>query len=304
MHRPFDTYDALAAAQIALYVVFLAGAVVLCLKHGFRKSAGWRYLLVLGLVRIIGSALRLATLSSPTDQGLYVGWMVLNGLGLGPLILMLLGLLSRTFESMSRNGHNIVKPLFHRAIQILMLVAMILLIVGGFNSTFTMTANGTPEVSYAEISRVGTGLMIAVYVLLCLETLLAFINQGYVTQGEHRIIFAVIVCLPFVLVRLVYSAILIFTHIHSTAWLMLAMEVAMEAIVVLICEILGFCLAKAPEQFKPADTEAQAMPGYGNTPSQYGYSMPQYPSQSSPRKTRRERKRERRDRRSQRFNEW
>ncbi len=293
MHRSFDTYDGLAVAQIILYVVFLAGAVFLCLKHGFLKSAGWRYLLVLGLVRIIGSALRLATISAPTDQNLYVGWLVLNGLGLGPLILMLLGLLSRTFESMRRNGHDVVKPLFHRAIQTLMLVAMILLIVGGFSSTFTVGAGGAPQVSYAETSKVGSGLMIGVFVLLCLETLLALLNQGYVTQGEHRIVFAVVACLPFVLVRLVYSELLVFAHVRSTAWLMLAMEVVMEAIVVVICEALGFSLAKAPEESKSADVEAQSMPAYGNIQSQNGYSMHEFPA----RKTRRERKRERRERR-------
>ncbi len=296
MHRPFDTYDGLAVAQIILYSVFLVGAVVLCLKHGFLKSAGWRYLLVLALVRLVGNALRLATLAAPTDQNLYVGWLVLNGLGLGPLILMLLGLLSRTFESMRRNGHDIIKPVFHRAIQLLMLVAMILLIVGGFSSTFTVSAaTGAPQISYAETSRVGSGLMIGVFVLLCVETLLAFLNQGYVAQGEHRIVLAVVACLPFVLVRLVYSELLVFAHVHSTAWLMLAMEVVMEALVVLICEVLGFTLARAPpEERKPLDAEAQ----YGGSQRpQAGYAMPQYPAQSAPRKTRRERKRERRERR-------
>ncbi|EGX90813.1 hypothetical protein CCM_07233 [Cordyceps militaris CM01] len=298
MHRPFDTYDGLAVAQIVLYTFFLVGAVILCLKHGFLKSAGWRYLLALALVRIVGSALRLATISAPTDENLYIGWLVLTGLGLGPLILMLLGLLSRTFESMRRNGHDIVKPIFHRAVQTLMLVAMILLIVGGFSATFTIGAGGAPQVSYAVTSRVGSGLMIVVFVLLCLETLLAVVNQGYVAQGEHRVVFAVIACLPFVLVRLVYSELLVFAHVRSTAWLMLAMEVAMEVIVVLICEILGFALARAPpEERKPADVEAQSMPAHGNLHSQNGYPMAQYPAESVPRKTRRERKRERRQRR-------
>ncbi|TQW00380.1 hypothetical protein V2A60_001464 [Cordyceps javanica] len=308
MKRSFDAYDGLAVAQILLYALFLAGAVVLCLRHGFRKSAGWRYLVVLGLVRLIGSALRLATLSAPANQGLYVGWLVLSGLGLGPLILTLLGLLSRTFESMRRNGHDVVKPLFHRAIQVLMLVAMILLIVGGFNATFTVSASGggAPQISYASVSRVGNGLMIAVYVLLCLETLLAAVNQGYVAQGEHRILFDVVACLPFVLVRLVYSVLLVFAHVRSTAWLMLAMEVVMEAVVVLICEVLGFLLearAAPPDESKPLDAEARLMPAYGGggslspPPLQDGYQMAQYPAQSAPRKTRRERRHDRRQRR-------
>ncbi|KAM3540772.1 hypothetical protein ARSEF1564_006337 [Beauveria bassiana] len=263
MHRPFDTYDGLAVAQILLYTPFLGGAMMLCLRHGLAKAAGWRYLAVLALVRLIGSALRLASLSSPTNQSLYIGWLVLGGLGLGPLILTLLGLLSRTFASMRRNGHDIVPPLAHRAIQTLMLVAVILLLVGGFSgSTLTVSGGGgAPQITYAATSRAGSGIVIAVYVLLCAETLLAFVNQGYVAQGEHRIVLAVVVCLPFVLVRLVYSAILVFGHVRSTAWLMLSMEVVVEAVVVLVCEVVGFTLAKVPEEVKAEDAEARPMPG-------------------------------------------
>lgn len=297
--RPFDTYDGLSVGQLILYAVFLAGAIILCVKHGFSKSAGWRFLLVLALVRIIGCSLRLATISDPTNKSLYIGWMVLTGLGLGPLILMLLGLLSRTFESMRRNGHDIVKPIFHRAIQTLMLVAIILLIVGGFSASFTISSSGSPQISYAEVSRIGSGLMIVVYLLLCGETLLAVVNQGYVVQGEHRIILAVGFCLPFVLVRLVYSLVLVFTHVHSTPWLMLTMEVIMEAIVVLVCQILGFSLSREPEQGTVADIEGQNLPAYGNmSPEPYcGRPEEQYLRQAGGKKTRRERKRERRDRR-------
>ncbi|KAM3430713.1 hypothetical protein MY4824_007511 [Beauveria thailandica] len=261
MNRPFDTYDGLAVAQILLYTPFLGGAIMLCLRHGLAKSAGWRYLAVLALVRLVGSALRLASLSSPANQSLYIAWLVLGGLGLGPLILTLLGLLSRTFASMRRNGHDIVPPPAHRAIQTLMLVAVILLLVGGFSSTLTVPAGGSaPEIRYAATSRAGSALVIAVYVLLCAETLLAFVNQGYVAQGEHRIVLAVVVCLPFVLVRLVYSAIVVFGHVRSTAWLMLGMEVVVEAVVVLVCEVVGFTLARVPDEVKVGDTEARPMP--------------------------------------------
>ncbi|KAM3506199.1 hypothetical protein MY10362_002522 [Beauveria mimosiformis] len=261
MNRPFDTYDGLAVAQILLYTPFLGGAIMLCLRHGLAKSAGWRYLAVLALVRLVGSGLRLASLSSPTNQSLYIGWLVLGGLGLGPLILTLLGLLSRIFASMRRNGHDIVPPLAHRAIQTLMLVAIILLLVGGFSSTLTVSAGGgSPEITYTAMSRAGSAIVIAVYVLLCAETLLAFVNQGYVAQGEHRIVLAVVVCLPFVLVRLVYSAMLVFGHVRSTAWLMLGMEVVMEAVVVLICEVVGFTLARVPDEVKAEDIEARPMP--------------------------------------------
>ncbi|KGQ08716.1 hypothetical protein BBAD15_g5953 [Beauveria bassiana D1-5] len=144
-----------------------------------------------------------------------------------------------------------------------MLVAVILLLVGGFSGSILTVSGGggAPQITYAATSRAGSGIVIAVYVLLCAETLLAFVNQGYVAQGEHRIVLAVVVCLPFVLVRLVYSAILVFGHVRSTAWLMLGMEVVVEAVVVLVCEVVGFTLAKVPEEVKAEDAEARPMAG-------------------------------------------
>lgn len=247
MSRPIGTYDIIAIVQLVLYFLFLGIAIFLSVKHGFTKSAGWRYLIVLALARIIGSCLYLATISDPTNWHLYVGWYIVNGLGLGPLVLVLLGLLSRVFESINRQGHVVLKPLYQRLIQILMLVAIILIIVGGTNSNFN-TQNGViTSVEYAQESKVGTGLMIAVIVLLCLETLLAYRNQGFVAQGEHRIILGVIASMPFVIIRLVYSCLLILGGVKSTKWLYLGLEVIMEIVVVIIVETLGLTLDKASE---------------------------------------------------------
>ncbi|OAA71364.1 hypothetical protein ISF_01915 [Cordyceps fumosorosea ARSEF 2679] len=250
--RPFDAYDGLAAAQVPLYTVFLAGAVLLCLRHDFRKSSGWRYLLVLSLVRVVGASLRLATLAAPTDRGLYTGWAVLSSLGMGPLVLTLLALLSRAFQSM-RDNWPPSSLLLHRATLALMLVAIVLLVIGGVSSSGGKDGGGTQT----TLSHVGSVLLLGVFALLCAQALLAWVNLGRVAGGERRVVLAVVACLPFVLVRLVYGIIKTFTHIASTAWLMLGMEVAMEVVVVLVCEVVGFTLAVVPEEFKPVrDVEA------------------------------------------------
>lgn len=254
MHRPLDTYDHIAIAEVAIYSLFLIGGVILCIKHGMSRSAGWRFLVILALARLVGSSLRLATISDPTNTNLSIGWMVCNSIALGPLILMLLGLLSRVFDSINRQGQVVVKPIYQRLIQVLMLVSMILLIVGGTKSTYTIQDN-KPKVEYAIESRVGMGLIIAVLVFVIFETLLAFRNQGYVSQGEHRIILAVIVALPFVAVRLIYSSLVIFAGHAVSAWLYLGASVLMEMITVLIVEVVGFSLGKAPPM--PVEQESQ-----------------------------------------------
>lgn len=260
MGRPLDTYDDIAIATIVIFTIYLIGGIVLCIKHGFFKSSGWRFLIILALARLIGSSLRLATINDPTNESLYIGWATLNGLGLAPLILMLLGLLGRVFDSINRQGHVVVTPPFRHLIEVLMVAGMILLIVGGTESDF-FVVNDEPQVRYSGISRGGTGIFVAVTALLIIETLLAFRSQGYIAQGEHRIVIAVVICLPFVIVRLVYACIVVLGGVQSNRWLYLGMLVIMEMIVVLICEILGFTLDKAPPKpQRDPEMQSQSQP--------------------------------------------
>lgn len=255
-----DTYDVISIVGIPIYVVFLICAILLSLKHGFTKSSGWRFLIVLAIARIVGFSFRLAIMNDPTNTSLWIGWFTVNGLGLGPLILVLLGLLSRVFESINRQGHVVLKSSYQRLIQLLVLIAIIVTVVGGTQSSFHIE-NGTIKVDYATASRVGVGLMIAVVILLCIETFIAFTNQGFVAQGEHRILLGVVASLPFVLVRVVYSCLGVFAGINSNVWIYLAMGVLMEMIVVFMLEVLGFTLDKVPNEPKNDDPEALAQRG-------------------------------------------
>ncbi|KAK5989164.1 hypothetical protein PT974_10664 [Cladobotryum mycophilum] len=232
MHRPLVAYDGIAVAELIFYLFALAGSIFLCFKHGFTKDAGWRALIILSLARIIGASLRLATISDPTNEDLYIGWMTLNGIGL--------------------SKHQ-------RLIELVLLVALILLIVGGTQSNFTIT-NGQPKVHYSTISHVSIALLIVVLVLVCLEVLLAYRNQGYVAQGEHRIILVIVLCMPFIIVRLVYSCLLVFGGITSTPWLYLGLSSLMEMIVTVISIVLGVSLEKvAKEPVSHTDEEMNSM---------------------------------------------
>ncbi|KAF4466087.1 transmembrane [Fusarium albosuccineum] len=254
MARPLNDYDNIAIAEIVVYSIFLVGALILCKTHGFGRNAGWLYLLILSLARLIGSSMILASINDPSNTSLYIGWLTLNGIGLGPLILTLLGLLSRCFDSINRQGHVVVKPIYQRLIQLLMLVAIILIAVGGSNSSYTINS-GTSKVDYSTESKVGAILMIVVLVLLVLQTLFALRNQGYISQGEHRLLIAICASLPFVVVRLAYSCLLILGGHKQTVWLYLGASVIMEIMVALICEAVGFTLNK-----KPAPTSQEEVP--------------------------------------------
>ncbi|KAJ6438990.1 hypothetical protein O9K51_08393 [Purpureocillium lavendulum] len=114
MSRPLDFYERVAIATIVVFSFYLIGGIWLCIRHGFHN-------------------LRLATIDDPTNENLYVGWLVLNGLGLGPLLSMLNGLLNRVFQGIwgNRSGAVGFRPEYQKPIDLLMLVGLILLIVGG-----------------------------------------------------------------------------------------------------------------------------------------------------------------------------
>ncbi|KAF7537260.1 hypothetical protein G7Z17_g12891 [Cylindrodendrum hubeiense] len=254
MARSLDTYDRIAIAEIIIYSFFLVGGAFLCFKHGLSRSSGWRFLVILALARLIGSAMLLATINDPTNISLYIGWMTLNGVGFGPLILMLLGLLDRLFGSINREGRELVKPLYQRMITLLMLVAMILLIVGGTQADYTIV-NGSPKINYTTESKAGAALMIVVLGFLVIEAALVVKNQGYIAEGEHRILIAVLASLPFVIVRLIYTCVLILGNKSQTVWFYLGGGVIMEIMVVLICEAVGFTLQKVTPTTKALETE-------------------------------------------------
>ncbi|KAG5922056.1 hypothetical protein E4U61_005842 [Claviceps capensis] len=242
-----DTYDIISIVGIPIYVIFLACAIVLCLKHGFYKSGGWHFLALLALWRIVSFGMRLALVNDPTKTSLWAAWLILNSVGLGPLILLLLSLLLRVFESINRQGFVVLKPLYQRLIQTLVLVAVICGIVGGTNSSYDIV-DGAIVVKYTTLTSVGVGLMIAAIVLLCGEAVIAFGSQGHVAQGDHRILLGVVASIPFVIARLVYSCLTVFGGVTSNVWLYLFLSILTELVVMLMLEVLGFILGKAPQK--------------------------------------------------------
>jgi hypothetical protein len=258
MGRPLQAYDGIAIAELTFYLFALGGGIFLCIKHGFTKNAAFRSLVILSLARIVGACFRIATISSPDNINLYIGWMTLNGIGLAPLIMLAIGLLSRVFESIQAKGRTLIRPQYQRFVEILLLLAIILLIVGGTESDFSVV-DGKPKVAYSTVSHAAEGILVAITALLGAALAIAIFNQGHVGTGEHRIIFVEAVCYPLILVRLAYSCLLIFGGITSTPWLYLGMSSLMEMIVTLLSEILGFNLDKAvPHSVPRSDEEMPA----------------------------------------------
>lgn len=254
MTRPLNSSDDIAIAQLVVFTPLLFGGIYLCVKHGISKGPGGVYLAIFSLTRVIGSALGLATVSNPTNKGLYIGWQVLESLGLGPLILILLSLLDRMFQSISRHVHNAVRPIYRRALRLLIVLSVVLISVGFSNAATSVTSGGLLQIKLPAISKAGVAMLVAAVALLCVLTMYAARNQGYINRGEHRLLITVIVSLPFLVVRLVYSCLIVIGGATNTTGLYVGTAVVMEMIVTIVCLIGGLSVDKKPP--RAGDAEA------------------------------------------------
>lgn len=86
--------EAISILQIIVYVPVLILGLTLNFRHGFAKSSGWFFLITLSLLRLIGAIYWLVYASHPS-RGVASTAIVCTSIGLSPLTLLCLGLLSR-----------------------------------------------------------------------------------------------------------------------------------------------------------------------------------------------------------------
>ncbi|TVY25999.1 hypothetical protein LHYA1_G005025 [Lachnellula hyalina] len=240
--------NGVSIGEIILYIPALAIAIFLCIKHGFGRSSGWYFLIVLSLARIIGAAMELATISSPKSVSLYTGSAILTNVGFSPLVLAALGLLSRLSDSIRKSYKTIVDARMLRMIELVIFVGLILGIVGGVNagSNFSKTGHYTPS----TLNKVGTALLVVSFGFIIISIIFISFATPHAEQGEHRLFYAVVAALPFLTCRLVYSCYSTFSHnknfnlITGNTTILLCVALLEELAVVIIFEGVGLTLKK------------------------------------------------------------
>jgi len=90
----FDARGGISVLELCVYFPLLIIAAIVCKRHGFSRSSGWIYTLLLCLVRLLGACCQLATYNRPS-RGLFKVVIILTAVGLSPLLLATLGLLIR-----------------------------------------------------------------------------------------------------------------------------------------------------------------------------------------------------------------
>ena len=90
----FNAQGGISVLELIIYFPSIVAAVFVCSRHGFNRSSGWIFTLILCLIRIIGACCQLATYHDQS-QGLLEAALILDFVGLSPLLLATTGLLSR-----------------------------------------------------------------------------------------------------------------------------------------------------------------------------------------------------------------
>lgn len=267
----FGSRGYVSIVELIVYIPAFALALFVCIRHGFARSSGWMYTLILCLARVIGAILQLVTYSKPS-VGLYTAVFTIDALGISPLLLATLGMLSRLYVSpkppsppSQRPSSNISAsmdwintkkgPVLNayqfRLLQLLVLLGMILGIVGATSAT-SSDGTYTPQAT----SKAGSILYLVAFILMMLVLVLCCLSLSYVPRGERKIAFAVAFAAPFIFVRLIYSLIAVvannktFRPGSGSVVVFALMSVLEEIFAVIIYLVLGFTLEKLQESDK------------------------------------------------------
>ncbi|KAJ5578586.1 uncharacterized protein N7459_007550 [Penicillium hispanicum] len=233
----------LSIFELIVYFPSLFLASFLVFRHGLLTNAGFLFVVLFALCRIVGACCDLATISNYSTS-LFIAAAICSSIGLSPLMLVCSGLLSRANKSIKRvRGHGVLPWYASHAFRFLTIIAMVLTIVGITNN-MSEEALLHPD----SLVKVGIILYLAAFVVLEIFLVVIALRRNSLEPGEHRILLAVAISSPFILVRVLYVLFVWFLH-NSTFGLMngnvtvqLVMSVLEEMAVIVICLGVGLTL--------------------------------------------------------------
>ncbi|GLA12561.1 hypothetical protein AnigIFM62618_008507 [Aspergillus niger] len=270
------TEKGIAIAELIVYIPISIVTLFVVLRHGFHRQLGWIYLFIFSGVRIAGAVMEILSETHP-DNTTDLEWaIILQSVGLSPLLLSSLGLLKRVFDeicdhvpSTQDSGFTMVlqklssfssvaaklmgiynkrataisgRSKVVQLIHIPALIALVLSIIGGINQYSSDTSDhsgGRTE------TLVGIILFLAIYIILCNLWSTTVKDLPRMVPSQKRIVVVVLLALPLIACRLLYSLIADFGHdrrfslVDGNVTIRLCMAIIEEFLVVLMYTVLG-----------------------------------------------------------------
>jgi len=256
-----DQRGYIAIAEAIVYVPILCIAVSLVFRYGFTKKAGWVYLVILSIMRIVGGVTH--ALSETTDTssiGLKITYGICESAGTSPLLLATMGFLQTVAEGPLDNHFITTRGV--RLAGLVCMVGLILAIVGGVKAGDASTESDITEGT--KLRRIGVILFLVVYLFDVLFHVVLWSERPRLLMNRRKFLSRVTLALPFLSVRVLYTLLssfapseesigangqVIFTSSNSGlekfsqttgSWVIyLFMSVVPELIVVVIYTVMG-----------------------------------------------------------------
>ena len=262
--------------ECVLYGILLVPSIFVLIRHGARRQSGWIFLTLLCIARIIGGATGIAAHYHPDNKSLVECADIMNSFGLSFLIGATLGLVSRV------NGQAWKSAIPGTMLQLAFLPLTVALIISIVGSTKIFNNDPSSRSDGYDFLKGGSILFLVTAIGIALLILYLFTKLSSIASGESRLLYAAIVAVPFIAVRIVYTLIAVFSEykgdfsaFSNTTDAVLfrgIMVVAMEVIVIIIYIAAGLTAQKL-------DKNAQKNRNAGMPPSEY---QPQDQPQMAP----------------------
>ncbi|ORY15327.1 hypothetical protein BCR34DRAFT_585217 [Clohesyomyces aquaticus] len=238
-----------AVAELIIFIPALISAVLVCIRHGFKKTQGWIFILILCVIRIAGSVCQLIADNKP-GEAIIKTTLVFESVGIAPLLLSTLGLLSRMVDwinacpSKQRNSPHFT-PKHFTIIQITIGAGLVLGVVGVTSMDSSSATKGPPVPS-----KVGIIVYIAGYLVLFAIYAFSLRSLSALPTTEKPLVVHIPLVLVALAIRIAYSTLCVFWHngafnlFDGSIAADVLMAVTQEAAVVILVLALGFRLKR------------------------------------------------------------
>jgi len=233
-------------AVLVIYVGLLPGSIILWVRNGLFKAttSAYRLHLFFMLFRILTAAFYLATITYPTNTSVWAGYITCLGTAVSILLSCLLGHVTHVIEYTNVQTPSRRFSQVMRAVNIVILIAFILGIVGGVNAMEDWSSTGTYKPS--TLSKVSIALFIAGWVFitgLLLHKRQQICNS---TSDAVKVWHGLVACMVLLLPRIIYQAINVFhnsrafSSLYGSTTILICMVLVEEMLIATILEVLGF----------------------------------------------------------------
>ncbi|KIW32585.1 uncharacterized protein PV07_04115 [Cladophialophora immunda] len=248
--------DGIAILQLIIFPCILTAALFIWSRTGWRVGSKiWRFPVTLSLIRIAGSICSLLTISHDS-YNVEVAVAVCELIGIAPLLLTYIGLLRQI------DARQTMNPKFLNLVAIICVIGLILGIAG------VSTADDNESTYHANtIVKVSMALFLAVFVVVLLMAVWLYFQLRHTLRAfQKKLFLAAALSCPFLLTRLIYSAVADYTDSSRFAILTgnptiyLCMDVLEEIIAMVIVMILGMSAVLERDYIKPTPVRMSSDP--------------------------------------------